>query len=330
MLQNSAPLSEAGQVPMSLHPSNVEIIDNFNAWKVFVHENYPWLELREHRLGSFQAKVSAYPVGIGSLTTIEAGACEVFRKGRLGETPEAAYLKLIWQFSGSLRIEQDGRDAVIKSGEATVCDTARPYRIQLLEHARFAVLMLPYESCAGWEHLSPKLCATRLDECPTTRAALGAMMGLVSLPYEVADADNKTVVQAVQAMLSSTLHRTATQQGMIAFENPRLSQAQKYVMANISEPSLDANDLASALCMCRRSLYALFKQYKTTPTKMITGIRLDRCRQLLSDAEQGRRKITDIAFESGFSDYATFSRLFKTKFGLTPSQYRQQGGEATQ
>jgi AraC-like DNA-binding protein len=33
--------------------------------------------------------------------------------------------------------------------------------------------------------------------------------------------------------------------------------------------------------------------------------------------------VTDIAFEVGFGSLATFERLFKKKFGTTPSQYRK-------
>ena len=34
------------------------------------------------------------------------------------------------------------------------------------------------------------------------------------------------------------------------------------------------------------------------------------------------RTIADIAYRFGFSDQAQFSRLFKARFGQTPSEYR--------
>lgn len=83
-----------------------------------------------------------------------------------------------------------------------------------------------------------------------------------------------------------------------------------------------AYDLAAALCMSRRSLYMLFKEYRLTPAKMIHDIRLEQSRYSLGDAKQQNRKITDIAFDHGFGDYATFSRLFKAQYGVTPSEYR--------
>lgn len=312
------------QVPISMSPDNIQVVDGFQRWKDFVRENFPWLEHKNHVTGQFEARVSSCEVGSGSLSTIQVSASEVVRTRHLAEASEAGFLKLMWQISGALSVEQDGRENVVSEGEATVLDTARPYRIVISDAAKFAVLTLPYETCAGWEHISQKLCGTKLNECPATRAALGALIGVSSVPYDPADSANGTVIQAVQLMLSSALHRAASKQGVIAFEDQRLSCAQKYVAANIGDTSLDANDLASALCMSRRSLYSLFKRHGTTPTKMITNLRLDRCRQVLGDGTQIRRKITDIAFDMGFGNYATFSRLFKSKFGATPSEYRQQ------
>lgn len=311
---------------VGLHPTNVAKLNCFRTWKDFVHDNFPWLEHRDHSDGQFQAEVSAYQLGIGSLSTIRANASEVIRTRHLAEASEAGYLKLMWQMSGAVSVEQDGHETVVNAGQATVCDTARPYRIRVGEGSHFAVFMLPYESCPGWEHISRHLCGRSLEECPTTRAALGALMGLASLPHDPADEGNSTVVQAVQLMLSSSLHRAATRQGLASFESQKLSKVQKHIRDHMDDPSLDANDLAGALCMSRRSLYTLFNQYDTTPARMITGMRLDRCREMLVDAKYGRRKITDLAFEVGFGDYATFSRLFKAKFGATPRGYRIRGG----
>jgi AraC family transcriptional regulator, positive regulator of tynA and feaB len=309
-------------VMQSIQPVNSERVRDFRSWMDFVHDHFPWLEHRNHSDGRFEADVSSYRVGAGALSTIRVGASEVIRTRHLAETSESGSLKLIWQMAGDMRIEQDDRSSVIEVGQATVCDTARPYRIRLSERSNFAVFMLPYSSCPGWEHISQKICGTRLAEGSTIRAALGALMGLTTLPHDPQDGDNDTVVQAVQLMLSASLHRSATERGATAFRNARLSKAQRYIVEHIANPELDANNLAAALGMSRRSLYMLFREHDLTPAKMIHDIRLEKSMRVLADACQLHRKITDIAFDLGFSDYATFSRLFKAHYGITPSEYR--------
>ncbi len=309
-------------LPLSLQPLRSEQVHGFGPWKDFVHDNFPWLEHRDHGSGAFEAEVSAYRIGNGALTTISAGASEVIRTRHLAEASEEGYIKLLWQMAGGIQVEQDRRQCVIAPGQATVCDTARPYRIRLTEGAHFAVLMLPHAACPGWEQISQKICGAPLAQGPTVRAALGALMALTSLPQNVESSGNNTVLQAVQWMLSASLHEAASDLGVSAFQDPRLSRAQRHIIEHIGDTDLDANGLAAALCMSRRSLYMLFKEYRLTPAKMIHDIRLEQSRASLADARQQHRKITDIAFDHGFGDYATFSRLFKMQFGVTPSEYR--------
>ena len=48
-----------------------------------------------------------------------------------------------------------------------------------------------------------------------------------------------------------------------------------------------------------------------------------RCEQLLTDGELSIRQISD---KFGFCDQFYFSRRFKSRFGITPQQYRQLRG----
>tara|TARA_R110000787_G_scaffold13918_51_gene43407 strand:+ start:1734 stop:2732 length:999 start_codon:yes stop_codon:yes gene_type:complete len=307
---------------LDLNPMVCETVHGFAPWKDFVHDHFPWLEHRNNSLGDFQAQVSAYRTGIGALTTICADASEVIRTRHLAEATEEGFIKLMWQMSGKLQIEQDERQCSLAPGQAAVLDTARPYRISLSEGAHFAVLMLPHDSCPGWQRISQKICGARIGQTPSIRAALGALMALSGTPSSSDAVCNETVIQAVQQMLSSSLHHTASELGIDTNANPKLERAQRHIEQNIGNPGLDANDLASALCMSRRSLYLMFKQYQITPGKMIHDIRLEQIRQVLEQEEHRHRKITDIALDAGFGDYATFSRLFKKRFGVTPSEYR--------
>lgn len=317
----AGPAASASTATLSLHPLMSEHVRGFGPWKDFVHDHFPWLEHTNHSDADFHAEVSAYRFGDGALTTISAGASEVIRTRHLAEASEAGFIKLVWQMSGSLQLEQDKRQCLIESGQATVLDTARPYRIRLSEQAHFAVLMLPHSACPGWEHISQKICGARMGETSTMRAALGALMAVTSISSEEASG-SATVIQAVRWMLSASLHRSASDLGASTLQNPRLNKAQRHILDHIADPGLDANGLAEALCMSRRSLYMLFKECRLTPAKMIHDIRLEQSLQVLGDLRQQHRKITDIAFDHGFSDYATFSRLFKAQYGMTPSEYR--------
>lgn len=77
--------------------------------------------------------------------------------------------------------------------------------------------------------------------------------------------------------------------------------------------------------LCHRSLSSFKrdfqKQYNLTPGRWLLNKRLEYSAVLLRN---NHMNISQIVFESGFEDLSHFSRAFKEKFGLSPSQFRNQ------
>lgn len=305
-------------------PSDLAMIDNFPTWKDFVRDNFPWLEVGSRSREHFAAQVSSYKLGSSALATIRSMNTEVTRSPQLASRSEAGYVKLMWQVSGAMEVEQDKRRSIIQPGYACVCDTARPYRVGLADGSHFAVLTLPYEALPGWERISQKLCGSPLADVVTARAALGALMALLRTPPTSDAEGSENVLRAIQWMLSASLHRSASQAGAEDRSTTRLTKAQQHILKHIDDPNLNPDEIAAALHMSRRALYLLFKEYKLTPARMIHDLRLERCHKALADPAQRTRSITEIAFDNGFADCATFSRLFKTQYGVTPTEWRSQ------
>ena len=91
------------------------------------------------------------------------------------------------------------------------------------------------------------------------------------------------------------------------------------VDAHIFAP-VTTEDLA---CLTNKSLSSFkreFKKvYRTTPGNYIIKKRAERVAQLLETSDDS---ISNIGYECGFSSPAHLSRVFKSKYGLTPSEYR--------
>lgn len=149
---------------------------------------------------------------------------------------------------------------------------------------------------------------------------VNALAALGNVP-DGADSGGDVVLKAVRWILSSVLHRSACVPDA-GQRSEGLEKAERHILERLGDPGLDANALAKSLCMSRRALYLLFQKHKLTPARMIQDLRLERCKQALGDPLNRHRKITDIAYDHGFSDYATFSRVFKAHCGVAPSDYR--------
>ncbi|QRG09312.1 helix-turn-helix transcriptional regulator [Xanthobacter dioxanivorans] len=73
-----------------------------------------------------------------------------------------------------------------------------------------------------------------------------------------------------------------------------------------------------------RTLQKMFQKRGTTLKEHITASRLQLARDALLDPANADKKVSDIAFEAGFNDVNTFNRLFRKRFGRTPSALRAQ------
>lgn len=96
-------------------------------------------------------------------------------------------------------------------------------------------------------------------------------------------------------------------------------------LARIMESSYCCNlSLSEFAKLCHRSLSSFKRDfqvhYNTTPGKWLISKRLDHAAGLLFNHNSN---IAEVAFDSGFEDASHFSRAFRQKFGIPPSQYRK-------
>lgn len=296
----------------------------FPLFQDFVNDAFPWLELAGERRREFEARATGYRLRQRLVMEIETDEVVVTRHRRTAGADQSGHVKLFWQRSGLTEIEQGGCSVLLTPGDATVCDTGREYRARFSKGSRFVVLLLPYQVCPGWDRIGENLLARRFPDQITASAALGAMTALLRGPA-VNDPDCiDEVLQSVQWMLASSLRRVA---GGDESDRDRVcatvNRIQRHILEHIDDPDLRPDELAAALCMSRRSLYLTLEKYGLTPARLISDIRLEMCKKALASPRRRHETITRIALECGFSDAAQFSRLFKTRCGISPSEWRQ-------
>jgi AraC-like DNA-binding protein len=90
-----------------------------------------------------------------------------------------------------------------------------------------------------------------------------------------------------------------------------------------ADKNISRQSVANELCISERSLYDCIKSHTgLTFSSYIAYMRLAYARQKLTD-KSNRFTMESIAIDAGFGSRATFYRLFKENYGLSPDEYRK-------
>jgi AraC-like DNA-binding protein len=81
--------------------------------------------------------------------------------------------------------------------------------------------------------------------------------------------------------------------------------------------------VAITLGCSRASLYRVFARHGETVAATIWSARIERAQRMLVSAEGVGLLVSDIALHCGFRELPTFTRMFKRRFGMTPSEARE-------
>ncbi len=88
------------------------------------------------------------------------------------------------------------------------------------------------------------------------------------------------------------------------------------------DPQLTRSKLAAALGTNSTYLSRYFAQNGTNFNEYINGLRLDYACRLIKDSKEESIALIKVALGSGFANYRTFSRLFVSRFGVSPNNWR--------
>jgi len=100
-----------------------------------------------------------------------------------------------------------------------------------------------------------------------------------------------------------------------------MEKVMKAIEANIDNSDFGVEDLGQAVGLNRTTLFYKLKSLTGfSPVEFIRDIRLKQAGRYIAESSL---LIKEVAFMTGFSDLKYFGKCFKTKFGLTPLEYRK-------
>lgn len=107
----------------------------------------------------------------------------------------------------------------------------------------------------------------------------------------------------------------------------RFAAVKSWISQRCIQQPVSIGEVATAMGASVRYIQTLFEDEGITFSLFVLGQRLEYAAHRLTSPHADQR-VTDIAYDSGFSDLSYFNRAFRARFGCTPSDMRQRTSTA--
>jgi len=227
---------------------------------------------------------------------------------------------------------QRGRQLQLDHGEATLLRGNEPSRNGSPTDFQGIAVVVPQ---AEFEARSIRPDDAVMRRVSPQREALGLLrsylrsLGRSGIDRTMAFGVQTATREAVRRHILELAVLAVSWQGMVgesdlgSVAEARLQAAHDYIAAHFRDPGLTIEKVARSQNISARYLRQLLESSGQSYTAVVNELRLQKAFSALSVDRDGR-SILDFAMEAGFSDISHFNRLFRARFGDTPSGVRGQ------
>ncbi|UKY54798.1 helix-turn-helix domain-containing protein [Streptomyces inhibens] len=330
MSPNSSIL-EPGQVPATLNTTDSVPADRKRAhWREVLSQTFGAVDMAVPD-EVYSGTIRTTPLGPLQAVTVDGDCLSARRSRRLvaqGREDDYVVVKLLDR--GIARLEQDGREAYLGSGDVFVYDMARPVRLDFPQSFRTKSLVLPRDVLGLSESDVAHITATPLGpDTPLGGLLAPFLAGLVNgagtYSPRTSELMARSFVDLLGVLADDLLGRTSedTPGGNRAL----LLRIQAFIDRHIADTDLTPQAIARAHHISLRYLHKLFESEDATVGRWIQRRRLEECRRDLA-RRANVSTIAAVAHRWGFTSAAHFSRVFRATYGMSPREWRDTQGSA--
>ena len=231
---------------------------------------------------------------------------------------------LVMMTNGIGRLDQYHRTATVRAGEAVVTTNAEAGTFAGLTSTYLINLRLRRDLLADRVVDLDAAIAKTIAEDNLGLRLLAGYANVLADRSDLMSGESGRLISAhmydLAALAISGVHDAAgCREGVRA---ARLRAVKADIRDNLHGHDIALEDLARRHGISQSYIRRLFAHEGSSYTDFVLDQRLLRARRLLTDVRFAGRTISDIAFECGFGDLSYFNRVFRRRYGMTPSDMR--------
>ena len=163
-------------------------------------------------------------------------------------------------------------------------------------------------------------------EAGAARVFSGMLRSLADTIGEITPDQARPIELALPEFLLTSLLDNAQPQALGGAAGMRAALLERIFQTleiRLSDPDLNYQQVAAEHGISPRYLQKLFESIDESFGHYVKIRRLERCRLDLRSPLHVQKSISDILFQWGFNDSASFSRAFREQYGMSPREYRK-------
>lgn len=306
-------------------------VEHVDAWRTMLRDSVLELDVtpvaREDR-PDYTGWVHVMDIGHVNVVDVGSDPVRVARTRRLiRRNPDDVYHLSVaqrpsWSAAG-------GHHTQLRTGDAVLVDGVDPWAVGTADSfGHFVVVNVPRTLLRRDLRVEPAMLGQVIPaENPVLRALMRVVAevarGASTLPsdslFELGHSVNELLVSTLR--VEEHGHRSPADSR--SPRNVLFLQMREFVLDHLSDPDLSITMLADAFRVSRRTVEMAFQQADLSPARFIRETRLAAARRMLADPRQRHRSIAAIGRSVGIEHPATFARVFRSHYDLTPREYRQ-------
>lgn len=309
--------------PLQFSTTSLPPQDRASGWTSVIAEAYFPLQLQFREPMKFTGSLSRMELGHVSLSRLSSAPANYERRQQhVREARQEEYLITIPKCS-SIEFRQLGRDVRCEPGGFILERGHEPYRFMYERPNDLFVAKVSKTALSERVREPDRFCARVIN---ATSGTANLFVNMVQHGHNQFASSRPAAAETIGRQLLELLglaleaETDVAASGASSVRAAHLQRVDQFIRQNLKNPDLSPDLIAGACGVSKRYLHDLFKDVNGTVSQQIRDQRLIAARDRLGNV--GNVTIAEVSYRFGFADQAQFSRLFKARFGMPPSEYR--------
>lgn len=310
-----------------LTTQDVKEHERFDFWREAICDVFVQLDASQLSTDTFSGILKNGWMKEIQISEVIADSQEVIRSPRQIQKASEDFFLISLQLEGTGYIEQNNRIAALAPGDFTMYDSTRPYTLYFSHSFKQLVFQFPrsllFERLPSAEEMTAILLPGNRHQISST---VSSLLHTISSSYLYLDSRaqlrmNDTLLDLLSVVLSSVTNTNL--EGLHSRADIYRLHAKSFIYKHLANPNLTPTLIAFHLGISERYLHKLFESEEASVASFIRNKRLEQCKNDLVHPKFRHASIIDIALRWGFNNAAHFSRIFKDRYGMSPSSFRK-------